>query len=151
MACDAILELGNMLIEVIKMYKEVFQLRLYAKRKELDISQNTVSTDTGIIQANISKYETGKLEPNLETLGKLADYYQVSTDWLIGNQYNGKDGNIAKAALNDFYNEAMESIKGAAYQTNNKEELLDMIFTNLAQDKEKLKIKYTIEGENNHE
>lgn len=128
------------------MYKGVFQLRLYAKRKELDISQNTVSADTGIIQTNISKYETGKLEPSLETLGKLADYYQVSIDWLLGNQYHEKEGNIAHAALNEYYNEVIESIKGAAYQAQTKEELIEMILENILKDRDKLKIKYSTEN-----
>lgn len=126
------------------MYKEVFKLRLYAKRKELDISQGVVSLDTGIIQTNISKYETGKLEPNLETLGKLADYYQVSIDWLLGNQYNTKEGDIIQALINDIYAETIESIKGAAYQTKDPEELINMILENLEKDKEKIRSKYTV-------
>lgn len=124
------------------MYKEVFQLRLYAKRKELDISQNTVSEDIGINQTNISKYETGRLEPNLETLGKLAEYYQVSVDWLMGNQHNGKEGNLIKAALNEFHNEIIETIKGAAYHADSREELFQMIFENIEDDKEKVLKKY---------
>jgi transcriptional regulator with XRE-family HTH domain len=32
----------------------------------------------------ISKYELGKIEPNLNQLGKFAAYYGVSTDWLLG-------------------------------------------------------------------
>ena len=70
------------------MYKEVFCLRLKAARKELGISQLDVSKDTGINQSKLSKYENGNLEPDLETLGKLANYYQVSIDWLLGNPHN---------------------------------------------------------------
>lgn len=72
------------------MYKEVFALRLKQSREELKVSQLTVSKDLEINQSKLSKYETGALEPNLETLGKLANYYQVSVDWLLGNPHGGK-------------------------------------------------------------
>lgn len=74
------------------MYKEVFQIRIKAIRDELGISQTKVSADTGIHQSYLSKYENGSLEPSLEQLGVLANYYQVSIDWLLGNPYNGKGG-----------------------------------------------------------
>ncbi len=67
------------------MSNRVFPIRLKAVRLGLGFSQNRVSKDTGIPQSTISKYETGFLEPNLESLGILARYYQVSIDWLLGN------------------------------------------------------------------
>lgn len=67
------------------MYKEVFSIRIKAKRNELGLTQMKVSADTGINQSDISKYESGKLEPDLERLGILANYYQASLDWLLGN------------------------------------------------------------------
>ena len=74
------------------MYKEVFAIRIKAIRKELGLTQNQVSKDTEIDQSRISKYETGELQPDLEKLGQLANYYQVSIDWLLGNPHNGKTG-----------------------------------------------------------
>lgn len=73
------------------MYKEVFQIRIKAIREELGLSQTKVSTETGIHQSYLSKYENGTLEPNLEQLGILANYYEVSIDWLLGNQYGNKN------------------------------------------------------------
>lgn len=69
------------------MYKETFQARIKGIRKELGLSQITVSTETGIHQSYLSKYENGELEPNLDQLGQLANYYEVSIDWLLGNPY----------------------------------------------------------------
>lgn len=74
------------------MYKEVFKIRIKAAREELGLSQITVSKETGIHQSYLSKYENGTLEPSIEQLGILANYYQISVDWLIGNIYNGKEG-----------------------------------------------------------
>lgn len=72
------------------MYKEVFAVRIKAIRNELGLTQNQVSKDTEIDQSRISKYEQGELEPDLEKLGKLANYYQVSIDWLLGNPYGDR-------------------------------------------------------------
>lgn len=72
------------------MYKKVFQLRIKTIREDLGLSQIKVSADTGIHQSYLSKYENGTLEPNLEQLGILANYYQVSIDWLLGNPH-GKE------------------------------------------------------------
>ena len=129
------------------MYKEVFSLRLMAKRKELDLSQTQVSNDTEINQANISKYETGKLEPNLETLGKLAEYYQVSVDWLLGNQHNGKKGSIMKAALKELVEEMHETVNGAFYQKMNIEETEVAIHEQIDKDYEAILAKYAKEEE----
>ena len=74
------------------MYTEVFQIRIKAIREELSLSQIKVSAETGIHQSYLSKYENGSLEPSLEQLGILANYYQVSIDWLLGNPHNGREG-----------------------------------------------------------
>ena len=66
------------------MYKEIFATRLKAKRDEIGLSQNQVSQLTDIPQAKISKIENGKQEPSLEDLGKLAQLYNVSINWLLG-------------------------------------------------------------------
>lgn len=79
------------------MYKEVFQIRVKAIREELGLSQVKVSADTGIHQSYLSKYENGSLEPNLEQLGQLANYYEVSIDWLLGNPHNYKRGGAKEA------------------------------------------------------
>lgn len=76
------------------MYKEVFAIRIKAIREELGLSQIKVSTETGIHQSYLSKYENGCLEPSLEQLGQLANYYQISIDWLLGNPHSTKRGEI---------------------------------------------------------
>lgn len=59
--------------------------------KELRIeSQKTQNEIAGIVdtsQSNYSKYELGTIEPDIHTLIKLADYYNVSLDYLCGRQF----------------------------------------------------------------
>ncbi|MBQ7134248.1 MAG: helix-turn-helix transcriptional regulator [Ruminococcus sp.] len=53
-------------------------------RKEKKLSQKQVATDLGVSQALLSHYEKGIRECGLEFLSKIADYYDVSTDYLLG-------------------------------------------------------------------
>ena len=66
------------------MYRENFAPRVRAKREELGLSQNEVAALTDIPQAKLSKIENGKQEPSLEDLGKLAQLYNTSINWLLG-------------------------------------------------------------------
>ena len=54
-------------------------------RKSHGFTQLEVAQELKINHQNLSHYETGKREPDLETLAMLADFYGVSTDFLIGN------------------------------------------------------------------
>ena len=66
------------------MYKELFIKRLQKIRKRHGFTQNEVAKELNISQVNMSHYETGIREPDIETLAQLAEFYGVSTDWLIG-------------------------------------------------------------------
>ena len=66
------------------MYKEQFASRIKNARIKTGFTQLEVAKETGIDDSNISKYENGKLEPSIETLGILANFYEVSVDWLLG-------------------------------------------------------------------
>ena len=66
------------------MYKEIFPSRLKQARADAGYTQPQIARITGIKQSDISKYENGHLEPNLEKLGTLAQFYNVSINWLLG-------------------------------------------------------------------
>lgn len=70
------------------MFREVFPSRLKKARYDTGFTQREIEKETGISQSRIAKYETGALEPDIETLGILANFYNVSVDWLIGNTGN---------------------------------------------------------------
>jgi transcriptional regulator with XRE-family HTH domain len=53
-------------------------------RKERGLSQKQAASDLGVAQALLSHYEKGKRECGLNFLVKAADYYMVSTDYLLG-------------------------------------------------------------------
>ena len=53
-------------------------------RKERGITQKQVAMDLGISQALLSHYEKGLRECGLDFLVRLCDYYNVSSDYLLG-------------------------------------------------------------------
>lgn len=66
------------------MYAEAFPAKIKKARQDTGFTQKEVAQKVRLPQSTIAKYETGKLEPSLETLGTLADFYEVSADWLLG-------------------------------------------------------------------
>lgn len=57
---------------------------LKAIRHTRGISQQTLATALGTTQQSINKYENHKIEPDINTLISLADYFDVTVDYLIG-------------------------------------------------------------------
>ena len=65
-------------------------VRLKELRKKKGISQLRLATDLNTTQNTISRYETGEREPGIDELIKIADYFNVSVDYLIGRTDNPK-------------------------------------------------------------
>lgn len=58
--------------------------RLKQLREELNLRQIDVANSTGIDQKTLSNYETGKTNPDSYSLVRLADFFNVSIDYLVG-------------------------------------------------------------------
>lgn len=65
-------------------------MRLKELRKEKGISQLKLAIDLSTNQNTISRYETGERECDYEMLIKIADYFDVSVDYLLGRTDNKK-------------------------------------------------------------
>ncbi len=69
--------------------------RIRDLREDRDLRQIDVADATGIDQKTLSNYETGKTNPDSYSIMKLADFFKVSTDYLLGysdlNILNKKD------------------------------------------------------------
>lgn len=70
-------------------------------RKERHLSQKQVAADLGITQALLSHYEKGKRECGLDFLVRAADYYQVSTDYLLGRSPVSSGSFIVESEIPD--------------------------------------------------
>jgi len=71
------------------------KFRLRDLREDKDLRQIDVAKATGIDQKTLSNYETGKTAPDMYSLIRLADFFNVSIDYLVGrrdaNIENGKE------------------------------------------------------------
>lgn len=65
---------------------KIFQLNLIELRKLNGLTQRDVALKLGISQPSYIRYENGKSEPTLSNLVKLADIFDVSTDYLLGRK-----------------------------------------------------------------
>ena len=59
-------------------------------REDRDIRQKEVAKYLNVSQNTYSQYETGVISLTAEVLIKLADYYQVSVDYLLDRTDNPK-------------------------------------------------------------
>ena len=62
--------------------------RLKELRKKRKITQLKLAMDLNMNQNTISRYETGEREANYVALIELADYFDVSVDYLLGRTDN---------------------------------------------------------------
>ena len=65
-------------------------MRLKELRKKRGISQLKLAMDLNMNQNSISRYETGEREADYNTLILLADYFNVSIDYLLERTDNPK-------------------------------------------------------------
>lgn len=66
----------------------MFHTRLKELRELKDCSQQNIADFLGYSRAAISSYELGRTEPTYADLMKLADYFGVTVDYLIGHTPN---------------------------------------------------------------
>lgn len=62
-------------------------MNLKELRKNSNLTQEEVAKMLNTNQVTYGRYELETSEPNIETLIKLADYYDVSLDYLVGRGY----------------------------------------------------------------
>ena len=70
------------------MYVESFPSKLKKARNDTGFTQREVAKEIGIPYSTLANYEVGRTQPDIETIGILADFYGVSVDWLLGTRGN---------------------------------------------------------------
>lgn len=94
------------------------------KRKERGLSQKQAAADLGISQALLSHYEKGIRECGLDFLVRIAEYYDVSCDYLLGREYSGNESiserETAKINSSDVADSVKELIESARRAGGNR-------------------------------
>ena len=70
--------------------REQFRHRLKFLRECRQLSQRQVAAALHIERSTYASYETGRSEPSLQNLKRLAALYQVSTDFLLDSTPIGR-------------------------------------------------------------
>lgn len=85
--------------------------RIKDLREDLNLKQTDLAKATGIDQRTISNYETGKTNPDSLSLIKLADFFNVSIDYLVGRtQFDFYDRNKRNELITNIQSK-LESLK----------------------------------------
>lgn len=78
----------------------LFKERLINLRAKKGASQDEIAEHLNIAQNTYSGYEKGRCEPGISTLIRLANYFNVTIDYLLG--YSDIEGDAHKI-LSDLY------------------------------------------------
>lgn len=111
-----------------------FSDRLKELRKEKRLTQKDLAKILYVNQSAVSKYELGTNLPENKFLVKLADYFKVSTDYLLGKSDNRNETENINSIYDKKLKEILECFIERGYNPNDmtKEEfgsLLDAYAT----------------------
>lgn len=70
-------------------------------RTKNGVTQGQLADAVGVSQQSINKYENHNIEPDIDTLIAIADFFNTSVDELVGHYSNTEDNNIAFRLNND--------------------------------------------------
>ena len=62
----------------------IFNKRLKELRTSKNLSQDQLAKRTGLTKTSINHWENGKCQPNANATVALARYFEVTTDYLLG-------------------------------------------------------------------
>ena len=68
--------------------------RILQLRRGLGLTQSKVAEKLGIQRPTYTRYEKGNIDPPADMIRKLADFFDVSTDYLLGKSDNPHDINL---------------------------------------------------------
>lgn len=139
--------LGNNLLRSLFRGDVLVSKRLKYLREEKNLLQKDIAKYLNITTSAYGYYEQGKRSPDMETIKKLADFFNVSTDYLLGRTNNRRDysdlnSDLGKSSQENFScQEAKEKVAKILIDENIIEEgesIPDYVFEKI--------IKYGIEA-----
>lgn len=106
--------------------------RLRELREKRHITQVRLSVATEVSQETISAYESGKAMPSADTLVRLADFLNTSTDYLLNRINNDQP---LKDIVNDITDKQLSELLNN-YARLNEEQKKDLIwYSRIVEDK----------------
>ncbi|MGG3871677.1 XRE family transcriptional regulator [Brevibacillus laterosporus] len=84
------------------MSNDLFGKRLREAREKKNKSRKEVGEELNISPHTLSGYENGHRTPNIDLINRFADYYNVTTDWLLGRIDDNENG-IYRVPISRLY------------------------------------------------
>ena len=121
----------------------MFSRILKTLRSDYNLTQKEVAEKLSVSTSTIGMYESGKREPDIETLNKISMLFDVSIDYLLGKAKN--KFSYPNSKLSDIENEFPEGIdvlmrakeELTPRQRQKMIEIMNMFIDTLEQEKEK--------------
>lgn len=85
--------------------------RLREARERARLTQIEAAKKLGISNGTLSGYERNYRDPDTETLNKMADFYQVNSDWLLGRSSDPDLSEKEEIILDEKVKELIEIIE----------------------------------------
>ena len=108
-----------------------FGERLSELRKEKGLSQSELGKLFKLGQSTIGMYETNKREPDVTTIKKFSDYFNVGLDYIMGRtnvrEYNKDPDEPTPAEVEDVIRKADLQFNGAPLDEYDKEDIIEFI------------------------
>ena len=93
-------------------------MRLYELRKERNLTQDDIANAIKTTRTNIGRWEKNLNEPSASFVVLLANFFEVSTDYLLGREDDFGNINIQKnsSELTSEEKELLENYRSLPYQ-----------------------------------
>lgn len=102
----------------------MFAEKLKALRKQKGLTQTQFAIDFNIATGTIGMWETGKRQPDYNTLVKIAKYFDVSINYLLEDQAEPEELQIARSRTRELHEnnstptiQSIEEKTGTSYAT----------------------------------
>ena len=104
--------------------RKIWAERIYLLMRNNNVTQADLAAALGVQRQTISNYANGQSCPDCESLKMIADYFQVSADWIIGND------RADTAVSNIYFNQLSQQAQGNLdYITNVMPQLIPDIMS----------------------
>lgn len=97
-------------------------------RSEFAITQKQLADVIGVSQQSINKYENHNIEPDIETLKRIADYFDTSIDYLVG--YSGERHKSSVSTTQEISYQERYLIRKYRTLTQKEKQSIDLIIEN---------------------
>ena len=100
----------------------MFSINLKKLRQLNGVTQTEFAKALGVAGGTVGNWESGKREPDLDTIKRIAEYFHSTTDYLIGKETN-KDEEVKVALFGgdtEVTDEMWQEVKQFAEYVKNK-------------------------------